>query len=160
MGKLDTTIAISKSTAINKSRLAKIKKRQDVLTKIQAEASVELKKQANGKDFVKKLITQGLLMLLEDKVTVQCKPSDTSAVQGCLQEAAKDYAAAIKKETGKDKTVILEMDSQKLSDDSLGGVVLTCQGGSIKIDNSVDSRLELVMEQAKPKIRSLLFTSA
>jgi len=155
--KLDTTIAIAKSTAINKGRLSKIRARQDVLSKIHEEASNALKKEASGKPFVTKLITQGLLMLLEKEVKVRCKACDTGMVQGCLEEAAAQYADLIKKETGADKQCKLEMESKNLPDSCLGGIMLTCQGGSITIDNTVDSRLDLVMEQAKPKIRSLLF---
>lgn len=38
----------------------------------------------------------------------------------------------------------------KLSADCLGGVVLACQRGTITIDNTVDSRMGLVLEQATP----------
>jgi len=41
----------------------------------------------------------------------------------------------------------------------LGGVVLACQNGNITVDNTIDSRMGLVMEQAKPMIRQLLFSS-
>merc|ERR1711972_1120989 len=67
---IDTQNAIARSTAINKSRLEKIKARQDVISCIHADSmeklKAELKNESKMKDFVTKLIVQGALMLLED----------------------------------------------------------------------------------------------
>eukprot|EP00928_Gymnodinium_smaydae_P096086 TRINITY_DN8412_c0_g1_i2.p1 TRINITY_DN8412_c0_g1~~TRINITY_DN8412_c0_g1_i2.p1 ORF type:complete len:230 (-),score=75.32 TRINITY_DN8412_c0_g1_i2:176-865(-) len=170
---IDTQKAIARSTAINKSRLEKIKTRQDVIGKIAEDSKLrlaeELKNQGKAKSFVTKLIVQGLLMLLEDEVQVRCRACDNSLVEGCLQEAAAEYAKVLKTETGVSKTVKVTLDaSVKLpaapsgadqhGPSCLGGVVLACQKGAITIDNTIDSRLNLVLEQAKPRIRELLFS--
>merc|ERR1712061_716493 len=69
---IETQYAIAKSMAINKQRLEKIKARQEVMTKLADEVKTklvqELKAQDKYKAFLTKLITQGLLMLLEDNV--------------------------------------------------------------------------------------------
>uniref|UniRef100_A0A7S2LKV9 V-type proton ATPase subunit E n=1 Tax=Zooxanthella nutricula TaxID=1333877 RepID=A0A7S2LKV9_9DINO len=166
---IETQYAIAKSMAINKQRLEKIKARQEVMSKVENDVRPKLTAQAQDQGFITKLIVQGLLMLLEEKVTVRCRQADTRAVQACLGKAQSDYAALIKAETGATKAVTLVLDSTflpeapapgKTGPSCLGGVMLLCQDGKISIDNTIDVRLKLVMEQAKPAIRGLLFPSA
>jgi len=158
---IETQRAIAKSTAVNRSRLQKIKARQDVLGRISKLAEEDLKKQLSNEStagaFLTKLIVQGMLMLVEDEVTVRCRAADDKIVQGVLKAASDEYTKIIQKESGATKTSKLSLDSEKLSAGGLGGVVLGCQNGSITVDNTIDSRLGLVMEQAKPTIRKLLF---
>jgi len=162
---IETQYAIAKSMAINKQRLEKIKARQDVMQGIAGDVKTRLVSQAGSAEFITKLIVQGLLMLLEKEVTVRCRKEDAAQVQGCLGVAAGQYAQIIQKETGQALSVSLKLDSANLppgragADGAtcLGGVMLLCQGGRISIDNTIDSRLSLVMEQAKPNIRALLF---
>merc|ERR1711972_760928 len=127
----------------------------------------QMKQEATMKGFTTRLIVQGLLMLLEDEVQVRCRACDDAAVQACIEPAMQQYTKAIEAETGCKKSCKLVLDkSVKLSPaptgapgpSCLGGVVLACQNGTITIDNTIDSRLDLVLEQAKPTIRKLLFT--
>jgi len=167
---LDTQNAIARSTAINKSRLEKIKGRQDVIGKVAQDSKEklvqELKANSKLKPFITDLIVQGLLMLLEEDVQVRCRACDDAVVQSCLEAASKEYAKIVKAETGAIKECKLSLDktvklppppSDNPGPSCLGGVVLACQQGSITIDNTVDSRLNLVLDQAKPTIRKLLF---
>jgi len=168
---VETQAAIARSTAINRSRLEKIKSRQDMLTKLaedsKASLADKLKDQVTMKKFVTQLIVQGLLMLLEDQVQVRCRASDDALVSSCMNDAAQEYARIIQAATGAKKACQLSLDkavklpaapaSSGHGPSCLGGVVLACQNGTITIDNTIDSRLGLVMEQAKPTIRELLF---
>lgn len=169
---IETQQAIARSTAINKSRLEKIRGRQSILGKISEEAKDGLVKAMQAGDtqkaFITKLIVQGLLMLLEDNVRVRCRACDNSLVEACLESAASEYSKVIQQETGATKTVKLSLDTEvKLppapsgepGPSCMGGVALACQNGAITIDNTIDARLCLVLEQAKPKIRQLLFTN-
>merc|ERR1719158_2193922 len=74
---VETQCAIARSTAINRSRLEKIKARQEVLGKVQEDVTSKLQKELNDpskhKKLITDLITQGLLMLLEEDVSVQCR---------------------------------------------------------------------------------------
>merc|ERR1740121_2997169 len=111
-------------------------------------------------------------MLLEDEVEVRCRACDDAVVTSCLANASTEYAKAVESQTGAKKSCKASLDKavklppapastqdwQGLIPSCLGGVVLTCQKGSITIDNTIDSRLGLVMEQAKPTIRQLLFS--
>merc|ERR1712194_172660 len=165
---IETKYAIAKSLAINKQRLEKIKARQDVMTKITADATVQLEKEDQNKSFVSKLITQGLLMLLETEVQIRCREADAKIVESCLSGAADEYSKTIKNETGQARSCKLTIDKSKYlppaagSKDGascLGGVVLACADGKITIDNTIDARLGLVMEQAKPALRKSLFAN-
>jgi len=164
--------AIQRSSAINKSRLEKIKCRQDVIGKVADEVKTnlvaKLKSDATNKAFVTKLIVQGLLMLLEQNVQVRCRACDDALVTSCLDAASKEYSEVISKETGATKTVKCTLDSSvklappptgKPGPSCLGGVVLVCAGSTITIDNTIDARLGLVLEQAKPNIRRLMFSA-
>jgi len=158
---IDTQYAIAKSTATNKQRLEKITARQDRLGDIAASAKSNLvasmQQESSKKDFYTKLIVQGLLMLLEDEVNVQCRASDKKVVEAIIATASKQYSDFIQKESGASKGVKITIDSRVLSDKCMGGVTLSCQEGNITVDNTMDSRLDLVMEQDKPTIRSTLF---
>merc|ERR1712217_614367 len=166
---------VARSTAVNKARIEKIKARQEVITKIAKESEnalqQELKDNNKAKEFTTNLIVQGMLMLLEDEVEVRCRAVDDAVVAACLATATQDYEKAIKDQTGATKTCKLTLDKQvKLPpppsatpggswNSCLGGVVLACQNGTITIDNTLDSRLKLVMDQAKPTIRKLLYNA-
>jgi len=167
---VETQCAIARSTAINRSRLEKIKARQEVLGKVQQDVTskllVEIKSEAKHKKLITDLIVQGLLMLLEDDVTVQCRQCDASMVQGCLADAAAKYADVIRQQVGVSKTVKLTIDRTEslppapgggAGKSCIGGVVLSCSGGAIKVNNTLDERLKLTMELDKPAIRSILF---
>eukprot|EP00931_Biecheleriopsis_adriatica_P023091 TRINITY_DN1466_c0_g1_i1.p1 TRINITY_DN1466_c0_g1~~TRINITY_DN1466_c0_g1_i1.p1 ORF type:complete len:234 (+),score=75.50 TRINITY_DN1466_c0_g1_i1:70-771(+) len=168
---IETQAAIARSTAINRSRLEKIKARQETLRQLSEDSKTEITKQlqdqAKLKKFITNLIVQGLLMLLEDAVEVRCRSSDDALVTSCIADAAKEYSKVIQTETGASKSCKVTLDQKVKLDPApraggdgpscLGGVVLACQNGTITIDNTIDSRLGLVMEQAKPTIRSLLF---
>eukprot|EP00439_Symbiodinium_sp_Y106_P016491 s2356_g2.t1 len=112
---IETQAAIARSTAINRSRLEKIKSRQEMLTKLSEESQAQLveklKAQATHKQFITKLIVQGLLMLLEDHVEVRCRKCflriaifKLALVAECLDGAVKEYTEVIKKSTGAAKT--------------------------------------------------------
>merc|ERR1711948_220446 len=154
---IETQYAIAKSMAINKQRLEKIKARQEVMMKLAEEVRGQLTSASSDKAFITKLVVQGLLMLLEEDVVVKCREADKSMVQGVLAAAAAEYGKLIKDQTGADKKCNLTIDSAPLDASSLGGVVLANKDGKITIDNTIDLRLKLVMEQDKPAIRKLLF---
>eukprot|EP00933_Yihiella_yeosuensis_P073094 TRINITY_DN8166_c0_g7_i1.p1 TRINITY_DN8166_c0_g7~~TRINITY_DN8166_c0_g7_i1.p1 ORF type:complete len:236 (-),score=71.65 TRINITY_DN8166_c0_g7_i1:171-878(-) len=172
---VETQAAIARSTAINRSRLEKIKKRQDMLVQLSNDCKTslvqQLKTEATHKQIITQLIVQGLLMLLEGEVEVRCRACDDALVSSCLAAATAEYSKAIKAQTGASLTCKLSLDkvnklapppssAEQHGPTCIGGVTLACQKGQITIDNTIDSRLKLVMEQAKPTIRALLFTKS
>jgi len=170
---IETQYAIAKSLAINKKRLEKIWKRQELMHELakaaKKEVVSELKDKAKCEKFVQDLIVQGLLMLLEPEVLVKCRKCDEALVKKSLAPAEALYAKVVKDKTGATKACKLTIaDKDYLAPEPvegkdvqscLGGVVLTCFGGKIVVDNTIDARLNLVMEQDKPAIRAQLFPS-
>jgi len=167
---IETQYAIARSLAINSARLEKIKARQEMLSKISEDVKGALLKdlanQEKQKSFITNLIVQGLLMLLEDEVEVRCRAADQPLIQSCFGQAQSQYAQVVKSESGANKACKLTLDAKNPLPPAtggaggvscLGGVVLACQNGNITVDNTIDSRLELVLEQDKPTIRKLMF---
>lgn len=166
----ETQNAIRRSVAVNKSRLDKIERRQAMISVIQENARKELvnilKDETRHKKLLAMLICQGLLAFLEADVTVRCRECDKALVQSILNEAAQSYSDVIMSQTGVKKSVQLKLDTKTYLNpppsgqggpSCIGGVVLLCQSDLIKIDNTFDARLQLVLEQDKPAIRNLLF---
>merc|ERR1719153_1041329 len=111
---IETQYAIAKSMAINKQRLEKIKARQEVMNKVEVDAEKQLGGASQSAEFIRKLIVQGLLMLLEKEVAVKCRASDVALVKGELGRAADEYSKAIKEQTGVDRSVSLFIASESL----------------------------------------------
>jgi V-type H+-transporting ATPase subunit E len=167
---IETLRKINHSKAITEKKMEKIKERQEVMLAISKDAKEALGKalsdQAKCKDFVTKLIVQGLLMLLESEVTVKCRQKDVPLVKSCMEAAVSQYKDIVKKESKADKSCKLTIDESnylppaegdKEGKSCLGGIVLACFGGKITVDNTIDARLKLVLEQDKPEIRKKLF---
>jgi len=151
--------AVSKSLAVTKARLEKIQRRQDKIVEIADLVKHDAASLAQDQEFIQDLIVQSCLMLLEDKVTVRCRTADVGLVQSCLAGASQKYAATIREASGATKTLKLTVDqSNPLSAGLIGGVVLCINDGDISVDNTIDARLSLVLEQDKPAIRRQLFS--
>mmetsp|Transcript_3664 Transcript_3664/g.2872 ORF Transcript_3664/g.2872 Transcript_3664/m.2872 type:complete len:93 (+) Transcript_3664:3-281(+) len=88
---------------------------------------------------------------------VRCRPEDKSVVEGALKDASAKYTDFIKKSCGANTPLTLTMDPKTLPPSAIGGVVLPCHGGKITLDNTLNARLGLVMENDKPEIRRQLF---
>ena len=163
--KIETQRAISRSTAINKSRLRTIEERNTLLMQsvdmVRKSLSDVVKKQDQYKKIVTDLIVQGALMLLEPEVTVVCRKEDTALVKSVLDDAQKKFASEVKAQTnGVAKSVKLVVDESRPLVGKIGGVVLQTEGGAIRVDNTLDTRLDLLVEKDKPTIRKILFPSA
>lgn len=169
MKKIETQRAIQRSTSINKARLSKVAERAKFLDKTCDGVSTELVKltqdQRKYKDLLTKLIAQGCLKLLEPTVEVRCRAVDKALVETCLNDAEALYLKTLQKEAQKSVPLKLSISSKQLPPgpgpntvtSCMGGVVLVCNKGLITVDNTLDTRLRLVIEQDKPSIRKALF---
>lgn len=159
--KLETKKAIERSTSINKARLAKIGARQQCIERMQGEVALKLaeasKSDVKYKQIIIDLIVQGALKLMEDEVTLQVRPQDVNLVRSLLDQATQAYVRTVQAQTGSKKSIKLLIDSSTLPSNSLGGVVVTCMNGMITVDNTLDTRLKLVMENDRPALRAMLF---
>lgn len=163
--KIETQRAIERSTSINKSRLRTIEERNTLLMQIvdfvKQSLGETVKKGDEYKNILTELIVQGSLMLLEPEVTIRCRKEDLSLVKSIVEVAQKKYASEIKSQTGGAvRNVKFIVDEFKPLTNVLGGVVVQTASGAIRVDNTLDTRLSLLVEKDKPTIRSILFPSA
>ena len=163
--KIETQRAISRSTSINKSRLRIIEERNNLLmqtVELVKKSLVEnVKKTDSYKRILIDLIVQGALMLLEPEITILCRKEDVVIVKSILDESQKKYSLEIKTQTsGVSKPVKFVLNESQPLMNKIGGVVVQTAGGAIRVDNTLDTRLNLIVEKDKPTIRKILFPSA
>lgn len=159
--KLETQRAIDRSTAVTKSRLKLIEERQVVLNSVVDEVRKSIGDLTKNAEQYKKLlinlILQGALQLLEDTMAVSCRKEDVALVESVLSECEKQYAAVIKTKAGVVKKATLTCNKETFLNSKLGGVVVSCGGGTIRVDNTLEARLSILIDNDMPKIRSTLF---
>lgn len=163
--KIATQAAIARSTKINQSRLQKIEARQQSLGDMTMLCEGELKNYARDKakyqPLLVDLIVQGCLRLVEDRVLIRCKKDDEKTVGAVLEQASAKYNQTVKRQTNVDKKVVLSVDTTSyLPPTSAGGVVVMTIDTKIKVDNTLDTRLGLVMQNDLPSLRKMLFPKA
>ncbi|KAK6204526.1 vacuolar ATP synthase subunit E (V-ATPase E subunit) [Scheffersomyces amazonensis] len=147
---------ITKSTIANKTRLRILATKEEVLNEIFDEVKKELKTVAQNKaqylPVLVGLIEEGVLALLEEKVTVRVKQADVEIAKEATVEAAKNFESKSK------FAVDITIDEENfLSNDIAGGVVVVNGTGKIEVDNTLEERLKILSEEALPAIRLELF---
>jgi len=147
---------IQNSNLLNQARLKILKAREDNISGIIEEARGKLssitKNQAQYKQILVGLIAQSLCQLVESEVVIQCRQQDVNLVKEALPQAVQIFKDICKKDA---RTVI---DNENfLGPDVSGGVVVTFQKGKIKVENTLDSRLEMISRQMLPETRETLF---
>ncbi|ODV71223.1 H(+)-transporting V1 sector ATPase subunit E [Cyberlindnera jadinii NRRL Y-1542] len=147
---------ITKSTIANKTRLKVLSQRETVLDDIFAQAEEDLKKiskdKARYEPVLAGLIEEGLLTILEKKVSIKVREADLDVAKKALATAAAEF----EKKTGYPVEVTIN-ESEYLNKDLAGGVVLTNGSGRIDVDNTLEERLKLLSEESLPAIRLSLF---
>lgn len=147
---------ITKSTIGNKTRLRILSTKDEVLQDIFDDAEKELKKITKEKNQYKPvlsgLIEEGLLALLEPKVSIKVREQDVEIAKEAIADAAKNF-----EEKAKFKVEVTVDDKDYLSKDIAGGVVVVNGTGKIEVDNTLEERLKILSEEALPAIRLELF---
>jgi len=160
---------IERSKKKNDSRVEQMRERDKIMKKLKEEVAQELaavSKNNKYPDLIRYLIAQGLMIITENKVEVQCRKEDETIVKNELKSAVKLYTDFIKDATG-----VLPKVTVHLSNDWLppapvkgvkgvscsGGVVLSSRNGTIICKNTLDSRLDLCFDNLIPQIRGLMF---
>lgn len=114
------------------------------------------------KDVLTKLIIQGLIKLLETEVNIVCKKEDVELVKSILQEAKSQFVSLMKEQSVKFKNIDVNIsvdEKYSLPDYIIGGVMMTAMKSKIRVDNTINKRLDLLKQQAIPEIREKLFAS-
>jgi len=147
---------IQNSNLLNAARLRVLKAREDHLKTVLEEARVRLSQLAtdpnNYRRLMEGLISQGLFQLLEANVVLRCRQQDVAIVRDALARSIDAYKKASLKE------VKVTIDTENyLPVESSGGVEMFAQKGQIKVENTLDSRLDLMSQQMLPELREILF---
>ncbi|EGW34439.1 uncharacterized protein SPAPADRAFT_49481 [Spathaspora passalidarum NRRL Y-27907] len=147
---------ITKSTISNKTRLRILSAKDQVLTEIFEAAEADLKKLTTSKEkylpVLTGLIEEGLLALMEGKVSIKVREQDVAVAQEAIVEAAANFEAKAKFPV---EIVVNETDF--LSKDIAGGVVVVNGTGKIEVNNTLEERLKILSEEALPALRLELF---
>lgn len=170
---LETEKAIARSTAVNKARLKKIAARQvkiNEAVKIASRSLADLSKDSHKyPKLLTDLIVQAMIRLLEPEVLVRCRKEDESIMNDCIANAEKKYKQ-IMQEAGVSTSVKASIDKSRYLPPSMtsnenertcaGGVILTSTNGKIVCDNTLDTRLDLVVSECLPQLRKILYGSS
>lgn len=153
---VDLQKKIQSSNLLNTARLRILKAREDHVTRLIEETRQLLVRLVGDKNRYKMLleglILQGLFQLMEDLVIIRCRRVDVQVVQEVMDRSVANY----RKTTGIELRVAIDPDNF-LSSELIGGVELVTQHGKIKVENTLDSRLEMMSHQMLPELRATLF---
>ena len=156
---------LEKSRKINQCRLEIQNFRNTLLERLKNELKEKTIQLTNNKEkyrvFMKELILQGLIRLLEPKVSIKCREKDVKLVESLFEEVQEEYKKFLQDNIGESKEVKLEMfpKNHYLSEEDMGGVILYCRNYKIVFDNSLKSRCSLCFKESIPDIRKKMFVS-
>ncbi|XP_044767026.1 V-type proton ATPase subunit E [Coccinella septempunctata] len=147
---------IQSSNMLNQARLKVLKVREDHVRNVLEEARKRLgdvtRDQRKYGEILESLILQGLYQLFETNVLIRVRPQDRDLIKSIIPNVEEKY------KDGSGKEVTLKVDDEShLAQDTTGGVELLAQKGRIKINNTLEARLELIAQQLVPEIRTALF---
>uniref|UniRef100_A0A0B7AWQ6 V-type proton ATPase subunit E n=1 Tax=Arion vulgaris TaxID=1028688 RepID=A0A0B7AWQ6_9EUPU len=149
---------IQQSNLLNNSRLQILKRKEELVNELLEDAKkiaaqVPAQDQQKYKETLIKLTLQGLVQLLEPRVTLQVMQRDLQLIQSLLPEILERY----KKITNGKESKMLVDEENFLSADVIGGVVLLTHSDKITVNNTLNERLKLISRQMQPQVREMLF---
>ena len=120
---------------------------------------------------LKQLLIQGLIKLIEPKVTLRCRESDHSILAAVIDDAVSEYKqlmlSQVKMLEGKDDIPCVvtidennrlpEYNEQDPTNSCLGGFVMYCRKNRIVCSCTLDDRINMAYQVAIPQIRATLF---
>ncbi|KAF7721833.1 V-ATPase V1 sector subunit E [Apophysomyces ossiformis] len=146
---------IAQSNHINKARLRTLQERQAVLENLFEEARARIHNLSSDEDqyatLLENLVLQGVYALMEPEVEVQCREADSEMVRFAVERAAQAYIEKTQ------QSITISVSEEYLPASNAGGVVVTGLQGKIRVDNTLEARLETVKEEMLPKLRATLF---
>lgn len=161
---------IRKSTKITENRFKVMGARNELVEKLRLEILEKLEsvsKNSQYPTFMRYLIVEGLTNIMEEDVVIQCREVDVDIVDAELKAAQQEYEKLVKREVGiQPKIQLSRMEKQFLPPppssgrkgaSCRGGVVLHACRGKLRLNNTLESRLEQAFQLQKPVVRTTLF---
>lgn len=169
---------IEKSKNQNKQRINRMKRTNELVESLQAQAGVEMASRLSNdegmySELLKNLLVQGLIKLIEAKVTLRCRQSDVSVLSGVIDSAVAEYKEAmlsqVKALEGKDdipcvvtiddSRFLPEFNAEDPTNSCLGGFVMYARKNRIVCSQTLDDRLAMTFQVSIPEMRATLFPS-
>lgn len=150
--KIDRNAKISYSVSKNKQRITILNAQRDIITKAMVVVRERLAKMVKTDEYKKlfsALLKQGLLVLMEKDVKISVLPRDEQLAEECIKEVVEEV---------KDKLECkVEVNTENpLNEKSIGGMEFSNADDTIRLDNTLEARLQLSSEGALPEIQRLL----
>lgn len=147
---------IQLSNLQNQARLKLLKQREQHLDEVAVKATEQLRTLTSDigqyQNMLMGMITQGLCQLLEPAVTVRCRQKDLQLVKDVVDKASKQYTALVNLE------VAMKIDEKTfLPSDTAGGIQLSARDGKLLVVNTLEARLDQIIMQKIPEVRSMLY---
>lgn len=169
---------IKKSKAQNKARIDRMKRTNELVESLQAEAGRQMHEQlandqAAHKLLLKNLLVQGLIKLIEPKITLRCRQRDSDLLNSVVDEAVSEYKEAMLSQvvalegkddipcvvTVDDKNFLPDYNESDPTHSCLGGFVMFAKKNRIVCSQKLDDRLGLTFQLSIPEMRASLFPS-
>jgi V-type H+-transporting ATPase subunit E len=164
---LQMELNIQRSQKINSTRLAKMSEREKCIQEIKEELKQKLVSEVANtnnpeyKKFLKELIIQGMIKLLEEEVVIRARKEDLPYIKSITAECETTFKRYMKEQTGRDYSSKIKLDEQNYMTEAqgakYGGVVLASTDLKIVCINTMISRLNQCFEELLPQIRTTLF---
>ena len=171
-------LKIEKSKKQNKERINRMRRTNELVESLQAYAGKQMAERLAGDsdayaDLLKNLLIQGLIKLIEPKITLRCRQSDVDVLQSVVDDAISEYKKSMLSQVvaleGKDDipcAVIIDSDKflpefneSDPTNSCLGGFVMYARKNRIVCSQTLDDRLKMTFQQSIPMMRASLFPS-
>jgi len=161
---------IAKSKKLNDIKFATMRKRDLKTKQLKDEVTVQMadiSKNTKYPELIRFLLIQGLMTIMEPKVTIQCRQEDVDIVEKQLDAAVNGFQQVLQQASGVTPQCQVTIDKQNWLPPGprkdrpglscCGGVLLSARKGKIVCRNTLDHRLELGFQMLKPLVRQMLF---
>ncbi|GIQ85947.1 ATPase, V1/A1 complex, subunit E [Kipferlia bialata] len=151
---------IALSSALNEARLQGLNARDEALVAVVKDVKETLfaltKEKGKYTHVLSQLIVEAVLELKESPVFIVCREEDTRLVKWALRGARKslgdvDVSVSTKEHLAAAPATVSDIGC-------LGGIVATNSSGLIRVNNTLDRRVELAVSALLPELRDTLFT--
>jgi len=147
---------IQSSNMLNQARLKVLKHRDDHVASVLEEAKQQLSGVVRDRkkytEILQQLLTQAMCQLLEPTLVLRCRQVDQQIVESVIPASVAEYKAKV----NKDCQVKVDTDNW-LPSDCTGGIEILAFKGKIKVDNTLEARLNMISQQILPEVRNKLF---
>lgn len=171
-------LKIEKSKKQNKERIHRMRCTHELVESLQADTGRQMAERLTNDssayaDLLKNLLIQGLIKLIEPKITLRCRQSDVSILSSVLDDAIAEYKSSMLDQVqalaGKDDIpCVLTIDEERFlpefnesdpTNSCLGGFVMYARKNRIVCSQTLDDRLAMTFQQSIPMMRASLFPS-